>query len=123
MDDGRLNKKVYKWALRVSDNNCRNWCFRVRKMCKESQMEHLFSGVDFSVVNKGYVVASIQDSIHHKFLSKWSTDVNRDISQTRTGRNKLRTYKQFKKIYRTECYATMFLPFKRLLNLGVALRH
>ena len=89
-----FNKKVYKWALRVSDNNCRNWCFRVRKMFKESQMEHLFSGVDFSVVNKGYVVASIQDSIHHKFLSKWSTDVNRDISQTRTGRNKLRTYKQ-----------------------------
>ena len=92
-------------------------------MFKESQMEHLFSGVDFSVVNKGYVVASIQDSIHHTFLSKWSTDVNRDISQTRTGRNKLRTYKQFKQIYRTECYATMFLPFKRLLNLGVALRH
>ena len=53
MDDGRLNKKVYKWALRVLDNNCRNWCFRVRKMFKESQMEHLFSGVDFSVVNKG----------------------------------------------------------------------
>ena len=84
MDDGRLNKKVYKWALRVSNNNCRNWCFRVRKMFKESQIEHLFSGVDFSVVNKGYVVASIQDSIHHKFLSKWSTDANRDISQTRT---------------------------------------
>ena len=69
------------------------------------------------------MVASIQDSIHHKFLSKWSTDVNRDISQTRTGPNKLRTYKQFKQIYRTECYATMILPFKRLLNLGVALRH
>ena len=80
MDDGRLNKKVYKWALRVSNNNCRNLCFRVRKMFKESQIEHLFSGVDFSVVNKGYVVASIQDSIYHKFLSKWSTDVNRDIS-------------------------------------------
>ena len=104
MDDGRFNKKVYKWALRVSNNNCRNWCFRVRKMFKESQIEHLFSGVDFSVANKGYVVASIQDSIHQKFLSKWSTDVNRDISQTRTGRNKLRTYKQFKQIYRTECY-------------------
>ena len=53
MDDGRLNKKVYKWALRVSNNNCTNWCLRVRKMFKESQIEHLFSGVDFSVVNKG----------------------------------------------------------------------
>ena len=42
-------------------------------MFKESHIEHLFSGVDFSVVNKGYVVASIQDSIHHKCLSKWST--------------------------------------------------
>ena len=73
-------------------------------MFKESQIEHLFSGVDFSVVNKGYVVASIQDLLHHKFLSKWSTDVNRDISQRRQGRNKLRTYKQFKQVYRTECF-------------------
>ena len=58
------------------------------------------------------MVASIQDSLHHKFLSKWSTDVNRDFSQRGNDSNTLRTYKQFKQVYRTECYATMFLPFK-----------
>lgn len=112
MDDNRLNKKVYKWAFRANNNNRKNWCFRVSKMFQECGIENLFSEVDISVINKRYVIAKIQDKLHNDFLEKWSQDINRDTALRGNGRNKLRTYKLFKHVYRSEPYVTNILPFK-----------
>ena len=37
MYDERLNKKVYKMGYRACFDNCKNWCFRVRKCFKKAK--------------------------------------------------------------------------------------
>ena len=58
-------------------------------MFQESQIENLFSEVDFSVISKRYIVAKIQDTLHQNCLEKWLQDVNRDTTLRGNGRNKL----------------------------------
>ena len=50
-------------------------------------------------------------ALKDNYMSCWVNTVNTDLGQ-RQGRNKLRTYKLFKKTYNTEPYCKVILPLK-----------
>ena len=78
MDDGRLNKKVYKWALRVSDNNCRNWCFRVRKMFKYRSINQHNSDFSSKLVSDLLLLEKVPQDLFHSVYFEYVENSTHD---------------------------------------------
>jgi hypothetical protein len=48
----------------------------------------------------------------HKYVSIWTNNVNAEVGPSGRGRNKLRTYRQFKETFAVETYVTSTLPLR-----------
>ena len=58
------------------------------------------------LVSKDYVKQTIKQNIHDEYFMKWHNDLERNISRTGFGGNKLRTYRTFKHDYGIETYVS-----------------
>lgn len=108
MSDNRLFKRVFMWADRLAGNKNKNWIFHVKQYFNSIQMSHLSN--TSSVFNRGDLndLDGVLSEINEQ---NWFEKINQDLSsRVNKGRNKLRTYKLFKKEYATEHYVSCILP-------------
>ena len=101
-DEGRINKKVYNWAVLNKGPSCKNATYRLSKQFTESGIEYIFNVEDSSFISKGYVKTEIQEWLK---IRLWKNG-----AKTGEGGNKLRSYRLFKMEYKTENYLTCLLP-------------
>ena len=55
-------------------------------------------------------IAVVCCSVIQQFFNSWTDDITRDNAHQGTGRNKLRTYRTYKSVYRTEHYLNCIMP-------------
>lgn len=95
MDRDRINFKVFIWSLNLHANK-KNWCYKVKDKLRECNFGN-FINID-CVLSKRSIV-NLEDIIFDRYKSEWN-----DRILTLDASKKLRTYKLFKNIYKTEKY-------------------
>ena len=102
MDITRLNKQIFLWA-KSRPQKCKNWCFYVKKLCDMVDLKNIYCD-DYT--DGHYTNLEIGQKLSIFYTNKWSAALSNDVSSSGTGRNKLRTYKQFKSSVYCEPYIT-----------------
>ena len=100
MDDSRVNRHIFNWALDTAKNRCHNWCWHVRKNLSEFNLLWM-------VQSNSYwdsLVPAVNDAVIQKVESDWLAQLNLETAINGTGQIKLRTYKEFKQTFTTEPY-------------------
>jgi hypothetical protein len=119
MDEERINSKVFQWAREASELTRRsiNWCSRFGKTLSELDCLQYFDldivrGSSYKVVKREF------DSTLWDYCERnWQTDINRINAVRGQGRNKLRTYNQFKQKLETETYVRCGMPIAHKRSL------
>ena len=108
MDDGRVNKRVFLCADQMASRNCRNYNFVIKDTLRQIGLAH------FAETNYAINLRTFSIDVHEKLMNmqilEWQTQINRESSRSRNGRNKLRIYKLFKTDYIAEDYYKVFIP-------------
>ena len=110
MNDHRINKKVNTWAVSVSGERCRNLCYRIRKQFEAVGILYFYETEDITYGSKTFIRSEMQSNLQNIELGKWQQDLNRTSARNGIGGNKLRTYRKFKQIHKTENYLKGLLP-------------
>ena len=110
MDEQRLNKIIYKWAEFNARSSCKDSSFRLHKQFEKSGLNYVFNLVNVRDISKRFLVQQVQDTARVIVLIKWHQDLERQTAKNGTGGNKLRTYRIFKRQYKTEKYLTYLIP-------------
>ena len=97
MNDERLNKKVFLWT---KEQNCYNWCKRVRNMFPEICND----------IDQDAVLAAVKCTMVQKVKESWTADINREHARSGIGGNKLRMYRELKDSICTEPYLKQVMP-------------
>ena len=97
MEVTRLKSKVYIWAEGKGGNNGRNWTFRL----KQHMRKYNFSNDNF-ISNR--TVEELEERMFNVFKGEWKEKVVSDQGVRPYQRDKLRTYRLFKREYCTEPY-------------------
>jgi hypothetical protein len=101
----RVNKRIANWANNKASNKCRNWFYNVFEYFAEHNLN-----VNLNTPIRHGFVKRVNDAAMEAFISAWRMDVNSIVGPSGRGRNKLRTYRTFKKDYGTEQYCKLILP-------------
>ncbi|MEW8546023.1 MAG: reverse transcriptase family protein [Candidatus Thiodiazotropha sp.] len=96
MNSNRLNYRIFEWCEQHASQRCKNWNFRVNTMLRES-------GV-LLITNYRLIKNRVKEFVFDKFKSDWLHDINRENARYGNGRNKLRTYRQYKQEFQSETY-------------------
>ena len=108
--DTRLNRRIFNWANRKSNNSCYNWFFTFKNKFVSLQLHDSFD--IYSVVNQKQFIDAVYEKLMSLYIVEWKESVNRTTGIRGNGRNKLRTYSIFKTDYETENYCKLILPMK-----------
>ena len=106
MDNDRVNKKVFLWAMEASNNKCHNWCWKIKNHLGKLGLSWL---VDYNVSQSVFIQA-IDGAMSDYVKSLWNTDLWREEAKSGRGQNKLRTFRHLKSDFRTEPYITCIIP-------------
>jgi len=105
----RLNKRISLWASdKARASNCRNRHFWLRKHLATLDLNQ-FNSIN-EPISKPALVKLISERMFQRFANDWLDQINAPIGPSRRGRNKLRTYCQFKHSYSVENYCSIVLP-------------
>ena len=110
MDEQRLNKIIYKWAETNASSSCKNISYRLQKQFEKSGLNYLNNAINVNDIRKRFVINQVQDTIRVSEVDKWHHELERQTARKGTGGNKLRTYRIFKRQYKTENYLFYLLP-------------
>ena len=101
MSNTRLNKKIFVWANSFAKNGCKNSVWKEIHMFKECGIYYLMAQ---EALEKDICVGNIRKVLEGNFHKKWLSDLNRVEGIKGKGGNKLRMYKNFKKVFEQETY-------------------
>ena len=88
MDDGRINKKIYKWAALNKGPSCKNSTYRLSKTFEESGIGYMFAVVDSNAVSKRFFKAEIQGRVRNETIEKRQQELLRNsLGVERVGTN------------------------------------
>lgn len=112
MSSNRWNRKIFKWADNMSIRyKCvKNWNFYVHKTFNDFNLNSFCNIQDN--VNTRFVLKSLADNMLQDFIVKWKENVQQEDSKSGRGKNKLRTYRLYKKNFLPEFYCKIVLPYK-----------
>jgi hypothetical protein len=86
----------------------KNWQYRVTRKFQEINRRD-FNDLNI-VTGKKEFLKCMSEGVRQQYVNKWVSDVNKEEGKTKKGKNKLRTYKLFKRNFCTETYVSMVLP-------------
>ena len=99
----RLNKHVFRWALK---SKYKNWSVKCKEVFHNCNVDNL---LDIDVISDAGVVKQVEAYLQDEYIQEvWKKDLDRLVSKQRgnQGGNKLRTYRLFKSHYKTEKYVS-----------------
>ena len=100
MDDSRINKHVFKWAV---NSKYKNWVFKCKSKFESCGLEYI-ANIDQQLSPK-HTVRDARKCLMDNFIeASWREDLNRITAKHGPGLNKLRTYRLFKNDFKTEPY-------------------
>ena len=106
MTNDRISRRVFCWAFQSSVSK-KNWISNVHSLLEKVRMPHLF---DVNCVFLPRDLKVLDSVLFSEFESSWFENLSRDVVHEGRGRNKLRTYRNFKNVYETEMYVKKLLP-------------
>lgn len=110
MNTSRLTKKVFSWCASLASRRVPNWPYKVQQQWESLDLGQL---VDLEVagqMSRRYLTQLVSSAVGRATEVKWHDDLNRVGAKRGQGRNKLRTYRQFKLDPGTEDYVRALLP-------------
>ena len=104
LEETRINHTVFKWTHQLQ-NSTKNWCYKVEHETNSVANLTLTAGEIYSIMERRNFINTFQETLFEKINNKWYSCINavHGVSGLNNG-NKLRNYKQFKSIYKTEAY-------------------
>ena len=109
MNVNRLNYKVYQWSVNHNNSRHKNWAGYVKDMFTQVGFSYLFEASS-DTLSKRFIQDSINTHLKTQFNVDWKSDLERENARRGNGRNKLRTYRQFKSEYYKENYVGIIMP-------------
>ena len=108
MSNISLNKRIFLNCVNFNGPGCKNWCFRVlNNYCKIGC--NTISNVYIPICKQKFLNdVRLAASTHYE--SEWNNIINSISGTSNRGGNKLRTYKLFKQVLKTENYCNMIIP-------------
>ena len=110
MNLNRINRRIFQWTVGTAGVKCKNWVHIVKEKFKDLDLEEICN--DPVSVSKVKLCNKVNSALLCKYVNDWKVTVSRPNAVRPNGRNKLRTYCQFKNEYCTEQYCKMILPHK-----------
>ena len=110
MDSGRMNQKVFLFCSVKSSRTCKNWQFECKTHFNDICLLNPLN--DCRDRNLRDFCEQVLSHTMHKYVSIWTNNVNAEVGPSGRGRNKLRTYRQFKETFAVETYVTSTLPLR-----------
>ncbi len=105
MNEDRLNRKVFVWAM-----GKKNWTKHVKAFLETVNSENLLN------LNSGYdpkeAVKTLDQVLTTYYNENWQNQLNRQQAIRGPGQNKLRTYRLFKHEPKCEQYVKIIMPKK-----------
>ena len=108
MERGRVNSKIFRWAFYRSNNRARTWCFHAKSFYMNIGIGELCN-ID-RTVKVSDILQKLDGLLDNYYQGKWKEEVNRVDAKRGSGKNKLRTYRLFKKDFKVENYASTTMP-------------
>jgi hypothetical protein len=119
MDQNRMNCKVFKWARGQAILNVKNNSYFFVNYMKKLNMEYIVHvNTEMSKSQRKHYVKEVNEEIYKQCVVDWESDLNREKAKTGSGKNKLRTYRMFKKTYDCEVYVKTVLSRKNRSSLA-----
>ena len=109
MEDGRINKGIWKWCNDRASAKCKNWCYIVKTKFNELDLLESNNHVKHP---KGIFLQNLVNCLFTVYIDEWTQSVSKDTGTRGRGKNKLRTYRSFKTEFGTEFYLRCSLPKK-----------
>ncbi len=121
MSDERINKRVFLWANRQKRPN---WCSCVKGFLKDQGLLHLCD-IEQEPLQTKSVMRQVEDAMQVYHNDLWQSKLRREEAQNGQGRNKLRTYRMFKKKpcmepYLVKVYSKKYRSAMSKFRCGVA---
>ncbi len=108
MDYEQVNRKIFVWSERLARNGRRNVHRKMISYFEDIGMNN-FSNIN-QIGQYGEIMADLDLVLSEFYEYKWYQKVSSETGVNRTGRNKLRTYKNFKREHSVEHYVKAPLP-------------
>ena len=97
----------WKWKETI---DVKTGIFILKQQFCQSNIANLFRDRSNVIVAKDDVKQKIKQTIHDQYIINWYNGLERILSRSGLGGNKLRTYRTFKYVYGTETYISRILP-------------
>ena len=110
MDGSRLTSKVFIWCVSRGSRRVPNWSYRVQRQLKLLGLDQLIDPGAAGLLSRRYLTTQVASAVGRVNEVKWRSDLDREHAKRGRGRNKLRTYRQFKLSPGTEDYVRALLP-------------
>jgi hypothetical protein len=107
MEETRINKRVFTWAQKAS-SRYKNYQYHVTGFYNRIGMSHITDIMNCPEFKE--IREEMNSSLSNHYEEIWSTKLNREGAVRGQGRNKLRTYRTFKRQFATEAYVKAPLP-------------
>ena len=108
MDSFRMNKQVFMYGLRMANDNCKNYMYRIKEYSIKINCVYCF---DINCTwSKEKVKGTVTEAMLETFKSSWYESINANMAQRGQGGNKLRKYKLLKQEINEEFYCKQLLP-------------
>ena len=103
MENMRVNKKVFLWAGTFR----KNWISKTKELLNTCNLGEL---INLDGVDKSGFLEAMKENSERIVINKWLAVIQRESSKCKKGKNKLRTYNQFKNTFTSECYVYTVMP-------------
>ena len=108
MDDNRLNKRIFTWCKNKGRSACKNWCYSVKCMFQSLDLSPLY--VECINVSAKVLANEVTKGLTVRHMYEWQMNIDKEIGNSGRGKNKLRSYRMFKRFYDTEQYCSLNIP-------------
>ena len=108
LPDSRLNKCIFLYAVRSSNNSRKNWPFRIKKHLSNINCQ-AFQDPD-QAISKRNMVVQVTNTMNNNFSVKWFQIISSERGVSGRGGSKLRKYRLFKSQMDTEQYCKLIMP-------------
>ena len=108
MNNQRLTSKIFSTSYKLAKTGKRNWCKILMSFFDEIHMSHLKDSNTCLEYDVKTILKDIAKKQMQNYETSWLEKLYHENPHT-SGRNKLRTYRQFKSNVKPEIYATNYL--------------
>lgn len=104
------HKESFDWAASSASRRVANWNYRVQKQWRLLHLGQLLDSDYVTQLSRQYLMQLVASAVARVNEASWAEELQRESAKRGQGRNKLRTYRCFKRVLEPDDYVRALLP-------------